>query len=127
MPDYIACLSDPARPGRIELVASPDDPRLERGEGFALLRERGWPTVEWTLPVVDRDRTLRALTTALRGYGLGKGYFACDPMTARGEAIGLTTLRREAPERSLLDRLGVTSAAARRGRRRKRRIASAVR
>ena len=127
MPDYVSCISDPARPGRIELLASPDDPRLERGEGFAMLRERGWPTLEWTLPVVDRARTMQALADALRGCRLGTNGYACDPMTARGEAIALTTLRPRPPAPGILDRLGVTTKGARRTRRRRRRIAAAVR
>ena len=106
MSDFISCLSNPARPGRIELIASRDDPRLERGEGFDMLRQRDWPTLEWTLPVVDRRRTLTALAHELRGAHLGGGFYSCPPMEARGKAIGLTTLRGAAKRPGLLHRLG---------------------
>ena len=93
MSDYVFCLSSPGRPGHVELLCAREDPRVERGEGFAMLRERGWPTLEWTLRVADRHASMRALERALRGVRLGEGVYACDPMEARGEAVALSTLR----------------------------------
>ena len=100
MSDFIFCMSRPGRPGCIELATSREDPRVERGEGFAMLRERGWPTLEWTLPVVDRHLTMRALERELRSERLGTGLYACDPMEARGKAVALTTLRSARPART---------------------------
>jgi hypothetical protein len=112
MSEYIACVSYPARPGRIELIASCHDPRLEAGEGFAMLRARRWPKLEWTLPVVDRGQSLRALTAALAHADCGDGFFTCDPMDARSEAVSLTTLRPAPPQKTLLGRLGLRRRAA---------------
>lgn len=107
MSEFITCLSDPTRPGQIELIASRDDPRLERGEGFAMIRERGWPTIEWTLPVVDCTRTMQALAKELRHKRVGRSAsYNCHPMHARGKAITLTTLRPAPPRPGLLARLG---------------------
>ena len=107
MSDFIACLSDPTRPGQIELIATRHDPRLECGEGFDMLRQRGWPTLEWTLPVVDRNETLNALHRELRPMRAGKGFYTCAPMVARGEAITLTTRRAPPPRPGLLARMGL--------------------
>jgi len=112
MSEYIACLSDPARPGQIELIACRHDPRLECGEGFDMLRQRGWPTLEWTLPVVDRAETMNALTSILRHMRVGNGFYTCAPMVARGEAIGLTTRRAPPPRPGLLSRMGLRRGAA---------------
>ncbi len=107
MSEFIACLSDPACPGRIELIASRHDPRLEAGEGFAMLRERGWPTIEWTLKVADRNATISALSQALSHAHCGNGYYTCHPMDARGKAIALTTQRPAPKPVGLLTRLGL--------------------
>ncbi len=113
MSEYIACLSDPARPGQIELIASRTDPRLERGEGFAMLRERGWPTLEWTLPVVDRHVTMQALAKKLHGKRVGRSAcYTCPPMEARATAVGLTTLRQPPQRPGLLSRMGLRRGAA---------------
>ena len=112
MSEYIACLSDPARPGQIELIATRHDPRLEAGEGFDMLRQRGWPTLEWTLAVVDRVETMSALTSILRHTRVGNGFYACAPMDVRGEAINLITRRAPAPRPGLLTRMGLKRKAA---------------
>jgi hypothetical protein len=108
MSEFIACLSHPSRPGRIELIGARHDPRLERGEGFDLLRARGFPTLEWTLPVVDRKAALRSLNDTFAGSRCGEDTFNCQPMDMRSEAIRLTTLRaRPEPQKSLLGMLGL--------------------
>jgi len=112
MSDYVFCLSDPEHPGRIEIVTSKNDPRMQKTDGFEMIRARHWPELEWTLPVVDRAMTMKALRKALRRARIKDDFYACDAMDARGEAIALTTVRPAPPRPGLLARLGLRGKAA---------------
>jgi len=112
MSEYVFCLSDPARPGHIELVTSRNDPRTEKTDGFEMIRARRWPDLEWTLRVVDGPMTMKALGKALRRDRIKGNVYTCDPMKARGEAVALTTLRPATPPPGLMTRLGLRRGAA---------------
>lgn len=110
MSDYLFCTSNPDQPGRIQIRTALDDPRLDTLDAKLRRREMGVHTLEWTLPVVDRALSEAALMKAMRPYRdrSDKTSFACNPMTARAEAIRLTTLRpdpRKRPKPGLLRRL----------------------
>jgi hypothetical protein len=110
MAEYLFCISRPDRDGVVEIMTSRDDPRLESAASIMLRRSLGIHAIEWTLPVVSGDLSMAALKKSLRGHRLrGKSLgFRCDPMTARGEAIKLTTLRpgkAKDQKRSLFKRL----------------------
>ena len=101
MSDYLFCISRPNSPGIVEVMTTRDDPRLESASAIQLRRALGAHALEWTLPVVDGGLSIAALGKALRRCRVRgkKGVYRCDPMTARGEAVTLTTLRRKAPGR----------------------------
>jgi hypothetical protein len=95
MSDYLFCTSNPDQPGCIQIRTSLDDPRLDTLDAKLRRREMGIHTLEWTLPVVDRGLSEAALIKVMRPYRSksDKASFACNPMTARAEAVRLTTLR----------------------------------
>lgn len=113
MSDYLYCVSNPDRPDLIKIMSGRDDPRIDSRNPYRTQRKVGHYDLEWTLRVVNRTLSEAALNHALRRYRdrSFKGFYACDPMTARGEAVALTTIRPNDPRarkfmrRSLLGRL----------------------
>ena len=112
MSEYLFCITRPENRDLIEICSSKDDPRQETLEAKLRRRAMGRFKLEWTLLVVDRELSEAALLKAIRPHRAGKSddgnqLFSCDPMTARGEAIRLTTLRSNAVRKkpSLLRRL----------------------
>lgn len=101
MSEYLFCTSNPRVPGVVNIRTSKYDPREETLEAKLRRRELGSYTLEWTLPVVNRDLSEAALRKALRAHRdrSDKTGFACDPMVARGEAVKLTTLRPDTAKR----------------------------
>ncbi len=95
MSEYLFCITRRENSDCIEICASRDDPREDTFAAKLRRREMGQFTLQWTLPVVDRELSEAALRKALRSHRHRKvkGAFSCSPMEARGEAICLTTLR----------------------------------
>lgn len=111
MPDYLYCTSNHRTPGVIRIARSHDDPRLETHDPALRHKKPCAASIDWVLRVVDCGASERALRNALRRHAdpNERGAFRCDPMTARGAAIKLTTLRagdeKKKRPRSLLKRL----------------------
>lgn len=110
MPDYLYCTSSSRAPGTIRIERSRDDPREETHDPALRKRKPSAKQIDWVLRVVDCEESHRALLAVLARHAdrAAPGRFHCDPMTARGEAIKLTTLRADTSKkrpRSLFARI----------------------
>lgn len=96
MSDYVYCLQSADRPGLIRVASSREDPRnLPRKSRERLRIGVHRLELAWSVRVVDGAAAEAAVKSALVGYAhdTENGFFHCDPMTARAEAVRVTTLR----------------------------------
>lgn len=100
MSEYLYCQTSASMPGLIHIGAADRDPRCKH-VGWASVSPFPEPPVfAWVLKVSDSQAAQAALLEVLRPYRAENmlGFYRCDPMEARGEAIRFVALRRPQAE-----------------------------